>query len=75
MAKLTERQRDILDAIRAAIGRKGYPPTMREIADAVGLASTDSVHYQLVKLEEKGYLRRDPRTPRAIEVVTPPPSQ
>lgn len=69
---LTDRQSRILDAIRQSIARNGYPPSWREIADAVGLASDDSVGYQLGKLEEKGYLRRSPRKSRAIELLTPP---
>lgn len=66
---LTARQQRIMDSIRANIEAKGYPPTMREIGAAVGLASPSSVKYQLRILEEKGYLRRDPVSTRAIEVI------
>ncbi len=57
---LTERQRTILDVIRASVSSRGYPPSIREIGDAVGLTSTSSVAHQLRTLERKGYLRRDP---------------
>lgn len=68
---LTDRQRLIMDSIRTSIESKGYPPTMREIGAAVGLASPSSVKYQLRVLEDKGYLRRDPVSTRAIEVLLP----
>ncbi|MFV0427508.1 MAG: transcriptional repressor LexA [Beutenbergiaceae bacterium] len=68
---LTERQQRIMEAIRSSLTARGYPPTMREIGDAVGLASPSSVKYQLKVLEEKGYLRRDPVSTRAIEIVSP----
>ncbi len=68
---LTERQRLILETIRASVNERGYPPSMREIGEAVGLTSTSSVTHQLSALESKGYLRRDPHRPRAIEVVLP----
>lgn len=68
---LTERQQRIMEAIRSSLASRGYPPTMREIGDAVGLASPSSVKYQLQVLEEKGYLRRDPISTRAIEIVAP----
>ncbi len=68
---LTARQRLVLETIRAAVERRGYPPSMREIGEAVGLTSPSSVAHQLVTLERKGYLRRDPNRPRAIEVITP----
>jgi repressor LexA len=68
---LTERQRRVLDTIREAVRTKGYPPSMREIGEAVGLTSPSSVAHQLATLERKGYLRRDPHRPRAIEVVHP----
>ncbi|MFE5776586.1 MULTISPECIES: transcriptional repressor LexA [Brachybacterium] len=68
---LTARQRRILETITAAIERHGYPPTMREIGDAVGLTSPSSVSHQLQALERKGFLRRDPKRPRALEVVLP----
>ena len=67
-ASLTERQRTILDVIRASVTSRGYPPSIREIGDAVGLTSTSSVAHQLRTLERKGYLRRDPNRPRAVDV-------
>lgn len=68
---LTPRQRLVLDTVRASVERRGYPPSMREIGEAVGLTSPSSVKHQLNALERKGYLRRDPHRPRAIEVVQP----
>jgi repressor LexA len=68
---LTTRQRLVLETIREAVERRGYPPSMREIGEAVGLTSPSSVAHQLTALERKGYLRRDPNRPRAIEVTTP----
>jgi repressor LexA len=65
---LTPRQRTILDVIRASVTSRGYPPSIREIGDAVGLTSTSSVAHQLRTLEKKGYLRRDPNRPRAVDV-------
>ncbi|MGH3437368.1 MAG: transcriptional repressor LexA [Sciscionella sp.] len=65
---LTVRQRRILDIIRSWVERVGYPPSVREIGDAVGLNSTSSVAHQLRALERKGYLRRDPNRPRAVGV-------
>ena len=65
---LTERQRTILDVIRASVSTRGYPPSIREIGDAVGLTSTSSVAHQLRTLERKGFLRRDPNRPRAVDV-------
>ncbi len=67
-AGLTQRQRKILDVIRASVSTRGYPPSIREIGDAVGLTSTSSVAHQLRTLERKGYLRRDPNRPRAVDV-------
>lgn len=67
-SSLTERQRTILDVIRASVTSRGYPPSIREIGDAVGLTSTSSVAHQLRTLERKGYLRRDPNRPRAVDV-------
>ena len=67
-AGLTERQRTILQVIRASVTSRGYPPSIREIGDAVGLTSTSSVAHQLRTLERKGFLRRDPNRPRAIDV-------
>jgi repressor LexA len=68
---LTARQRRVLETIRDSVERRGYPPSMREIGEAAGLASPSSVSHQLTALERKGYLRRDPHRPRAIEVMTP----
>ena len=65
---LTERQRTILEVIRTSVTTRGYPPSIREIGDAVGLTSTSSVAHQLRTLERKGYLRRDPNRPRAVDV-------
>jgi repressor LexA len=65
---LTERQRTILKVIRESVTSRGYPPSIREIGDAVGLTSTSSVAHQLRTLERKGYLRRDPNRPRAVDV-------
>ncbi|GIG54265.1 transcriptional repressor LexA [Demequina activiva] len=69
--RLTDRQRRILETIRDSVESRGYPPSMREIGEAVGLTSTSSVKHQLSALETKGFLRRDPHRPRAIEVVLP----
>jgi repressor LexA len=67
-SSLTERQRTILKVIRQSVTSRGYPPSIREIGDAVGLTSTSSVAHQLRTLERKGYLRRDPNRPRAVDV-------
>lgn len=68
---LTGRQYRVLEFIRESVDHRGYPPSMREIGDAVGLASTSSVSYQLAVLQKKGFLRRDPNRPRAVEVRLP----
>jgi repressor LexA len=68
---LTLRQRRILEMIRDTVERRGYPPSIREMGDAVGLASSSSVAHQLKVLETKGFLRRDPNRPRALEVLLP----
>jgi repressor LexA len=68
---LTWRQRKVLQVIRESVQRRGYPPSMREIGEAVGLTSTSSVSYQLSTLQDKGYLRRDPGRPRTVEVRLP----
>ncbi len=68
---LTPRQRRVLEVIRDWVERFGYPPSVREIGDAVGLTSTSSVHHQLRTLERKGYLRRDPNRTRAVDVRSP----
>ncbi|MEV6276107.1 transcriptional repressor LexA [Nocardia sp. NPDC051832] len=67
-ADLTVRQRKVLEVIRTSVAERGYPPSIREIGDAVGLTSTSSVAHQLRALERKGYLRRDPNRPRAVDV-------
>ncbi len=72
---LTARQRMVLQTIRTSVTDRGYPPSMREIGEAVGLTSPSSVKHQLQVLERKGYLRRDPHRPRAIEVVHPDDSR
>jgi repressor LexA len=69
--ELPVRQREVLEVIRTWVERFGYPPSVREIGEAVGLTSTSSVAYQLRALEQKGYLRRDPNRPRAIGVLPP----
>ncbi|MGH2740790.1 MAG: transcriptional repressor LexA [Actinomycetota bacterium] len=68
MEHVTLRQQRILEFIRRTVEERGYPPTVREIGEAVGLTSSSSVHAQLSNLERKGLLRRDPTKPRAIEV-------
>ena len=68
---LTWRQRKILRTIRASVRERGYPPSMREIGDAVGLTTTSSVSYQLSTLQRKGYLHRDVGLPRTMEVRLP----
>lgn len=67
--KITDKQRQILEYMKEQILSKGYPPSVREICAAVGLKSTSSVHSHLETLEERGYIRRDPTKPRAIEIV------
>jgi repressor LexA len=71
-APLTDRQRGILEMIHAHVAEHGYPPSVREIGDAVGLRSPSSVHAQLELLEKRGYLRRDPTKPRALELGRDP---
>lgn len=68
LSALSDRQRRILEVIRDAIVLRGYPPSIREIGDACGLHSTSSVAYQLKQLEEKGFLKRDPNKPRAVDI-------
>lgn len=68
---LTVRQKRILETIQRSVNDNGYPPSMREIGDTVGLASLSSVTHQLSQLEKLGYLRRDPKRPRAMEVLMP----
>jgi repressor LexA len=68
---LTPRQRKVLEVIRDSVDRRGYPPTVREIGEAVGLTSTSSVSHQLMTLQKKGFLRKDPSKPRAVDVRMP----
>jgi repressor LexA len=68
---LTPRQRRVLEVIRDSVESRGYPPTVREIGEAVGLTSTSSVSHQLATLQKKGFLRRDPSRPRAVDVRMP----
>jgi repressor LexA len=72
---LTPRQRRVLEVIRDSVEERGYPPTVREIGEAVGLTSTSSVSHQLATLQKKGFLRRDPSRPRAVDVRMPGESQ
>lgn len=69
MTKLSKRQQEILDYIKSEVRSKGYPPSVREIGEAVGLASSSTVHGHLSRLEKKGLIRRDPTKPRAIEIM------
>lgn len=69
MEELSDKQQRILDYIKQEILQKGYPPSVREICEAVQLKSTSSVHAHLETLEKKGYIRKDPTKPRTIEVV------
>lgn len=66
---LTSRQQEILEYIRRVVRERGYPPSVREIGEAIGLSSSSTVHGHLDRLEEKGLIRRDPTKPRALEVV------
>ncbi|TCZ81048.1 transcriptional repressor LexA [Paenibacillus albiflavus] len=70
MSKVSQRQLAILDFIKTEVKSKGYPPSVREIGEAVGLASSSTVHGHLDRLEKKGLIRRDPTKPRAIEILT-----
>ncbi|MHB1125492.1 MAG: transcriptional repressor LexA [Bacillota bacterium] len=69
LTEISDRQRAILDYIKKEIRHHGYPPSVREIGDAVGLSSSSTVHGHLEQLEKKGFIRRDPTKPRAIEVL------
>ncbi len=71
---LTPRQRQVLEFIDGEVRRRGYPPSVREIGEAVGLSSSSTVHAHLAALQDKGYLRRDPTKPRAIEITLEPDS-
>jgi repressor LexA len=68
MTDLTDRQRQVLEFIDVELRTRGYPPSVREIGEAVGLSSSSTVHAHLAALQEKGYLTRDPTKPRALEV-------
>ena len=68
MSELTTRQRQVLEFIDAEIRERGYPPSVREIGEAIGLSSTSTVHAHLAALQDKGFLTRDPTKPRAIEI-------
>lgn len=70
MSKISNRQQAILEFIKNEVRDKGYPPSVREIGEAVGLASSSTVHGHLERLEKKGMIRRDPTKPRAIEILT-----
>jgi repressor LexA len=74
LAALTGRQRQVLEFVDTEVRRRGYPPSVREIGEAIGLSSSSTVHAHLAALESKGYLRRDPTKPRAIEVCFDPES-
>ena len=67
--KISSKQQEILDYLKTQVLSKGYPPSVREICEAVHLKSTSSVHSHLETLEKNGYIRRDPTKPRAIEIV------
>ena len=67
--KITNKQREVLEYLKQQVLQKGYPPSVREICDAVGLKSTSSVHAHLESLERNGYIRKDPTKPRAIENI------
>ena len=69
MSDLTARQQQILEVVDAHLVRHGYPPTVREIGEAVGLTSSSTVHAHLANLERLGHLRRDPTKPRALGIV------
>src|SRR5690348_14188850 len=72
MSDLTPRQRQVLEFVEGEVRRRGYPPSVREIGEAVGLSSPSTVHAHLAALQDKGYLRRDPSKPRAIELALEP---
>lgn len=69
MNEISKKQKEILDYIKAKVKDKGYPPSVREICEAVSLKSTSTVHGHLTKLEENGFIRRDLTKPRAIEIL------
>ena len=69
MQELSAKQQQILSYLKSEVQKKGYPPSVREICQAVGLKSTSTVHAHLSRLEKKGYIRRNPTKPRAIEIL------
>jgi repressor LexA len=69
MTELTDRQRQVLEFIDGEVRERGYPPSVREIGEAVGLSSSSTVHAHLAALQDKGFLKRDPTKPRAMELV------
>ena len=71
---LSDRQRQVLDFLTETVSDRGYPPSVREICDAVGLSSPSTVHSHLSSLVKAGYIRRDPSKPRAIEILTDEPT-
>ncbi|KJS83380.1 MAG: hypothetical protein JM58_12740 [Peptococcaceae bacterium BICA1-8] len=73
MVNVSARQMEILSFIKSELRSKGYPPSVREIGEAVGLNSSSTVHGHLLQLEKKGFIRRDPTKPRAIEIVNNEP--
>ncbi|MCJ7856175.1 transcriptional repressor LexA [Lachnospiraceae bacterium NSJ-143] len=73
MSDLSIKQQQILDYLKSEVKERGYPPSVREICDAIGLKSTSTVHGHLTRLERKGYIRRDPSKPRAIEILDDEP--
>jgi repressor LexA len=68
MNELTARQREVLEFVESEVAHRGYPPTVREIGEALGLSSSSTVHAHLAALQDKGYLTRDPTKPRALEI-------
>lgn len=70
MNQLSSKQEQILEYLKKEVRDKGYPPSVREICDAVSLKSTSTVHGHLTRMEKKGFIRRDPSKPRAIEILT-----
>lgn len=73
MAQLSERQQEVLEFIRTTVADRGYPPSVREIGDAIGLSSPSTVHSHLSSLVKAGAIRRDPTKPRAIEIIADTP--
>ena len=69
MDSLTSRQKEILTFIQSYIKKKSYPPSVREIGEALGLSSSSTVHAHLIKLEKKGFIKKDPTKPRTLKVL------